>query len=415
MVNLVAGLRREAPGGEGRIRRWLPAAWLLVAVSLLLASGCAPGCQPRREAGVVLEEVPAEDWPLLSDDLDLASLEQACDASLAYLHRLPPERKFSFGPRRVSAARMIQGIQRFLAVMRAFKEPEARTQALKRYFVLLRSVGSDGRGRVLFTGYYEPVLPARRQPQPPFVHPLYPMPEDMVFIDLKQFDPRLPARRLVGVVQGRKVLPYHDREAIDFQGVLEGKVKPLAYLADPVEAFFLHIQGSGQLVFPDGSRLRLGYAASNGRPYRSIGRYLIEQGLMSLDNMSMQAIKRFLDQHPELRRQVLTHNPSYVFFRPLPAEGGPLGAYNQPLTAGRSVATDRRIFPGMALAWVHGERPALSGGEVPLARFVLNQDTGGAIRGPGRLDLFFGSGDQAGELAGRMKYVGELYFLAPRP
>ena len=394
---------------------WRPAAWLLLAVSLLLVSGCAPGCQPRREPGVVLEEVPAQDWPLLGDDLDLASLEQAGRASLTYLRRLPPEREFAFGPRRVSAARMIQAVQRFQAVMRAFQDPAARTQALKRYFVLLRSVGSDGRGRVLFTGYYEPVLPARRQPQPPFVYPLYPMPPDMVFIDLRRFDPRLPARRLVGRVQGRKVLPYHDREAIDFQGVLEGKVKPLAYLADPVEAFFLHIQGSGQVVFPDGSRLRLGYAASNGRPYRSIGRYLIDQGLMDLEGMSMQAIKRFLDQHPELRRRVLAHNPSYVFFRPLPAQGGPLGAYSQPLTAGRSIATDRRIFPGMALAWIHGTRPALAGGEVPLARFVFNQDTGGAIRGPGRVDLFFGSGDEAGELAGRMKHVGQLYFLAPRP
>ncbi len=129
----------------------------------------------------------------------------------------------------------------------------------------------------------------------------------------------------------------------------------------------------------------------------------------------MQSIKKYLAEHPEERRRVLSHNPSYVFFRSLPAGGGPLGCYEQPLTAGRSIATDRRVFPGLTAAFVRGTRPGPGGSQVPLARVVLNQDTGGAIRGAGRLDLYFGGGDEAGELAGRMKHPGELYFLAPRP
>lgn len=128
----------------------------------------------------------------------------------------------------------------------------------------------------------------------------------------------------------------------------------------------------------------------------------------------MQGIRRFLARNPRYLERVLSHNPSYVFFRPLSAQGGPLGCYDLPLTPGRSIATDRRLFPGLALAYIQGQTPAPGGGIAPLSRFVLNQDTGGAIRGPGRLDLFYGSGNQAGELAGRMKYPGRLFFLAPR-
>jgi membrane-bound lytic murein transglycosylase A len=135
---------------------------------------------------------------------------------------------------------------------------------------------------------------------------------------------------------------------------------------------------------------------------------------MDAEGMSMQAIQRFLADNPRQLRRVLAHNPSYVFFRPLEAVGGPLGCYETPLTAGRSIATDRRIFPGLAACYIQGEAPAPDGGVAPLMRLVLNQDTGGAIRGPGRLDLFFGSGAAAGELAGRMKHPGRLYFLAPR-
>jgi membrane-bound lytic murein transglycosylase A len=309
---------------------------------------------------------------------------------------------------------MAQALKEIQFVLMRMPDPKARTKYLKKRLLLFRSRGSDEKGSVLFTGYYEPVLPARKEAKPPYIYPLYSVPENLLTVNLRDFGPKLPNRRLVARVEGKKVVPYHARDEIDFQGAIAGKAKPLAYLADPIEAFFFHIQGSGQVVFSDGSRLRLGYAASNGHPYRSIGKFLISEGLMDLDNMSMQAIKDFLNQRPRELKRVLSHNPSYVFFRPLKAEGGPLGCYATELTAGRSIATDRRQFPGLAPAYIIGQMPNAQGGTTPFSRFVLNQDTGGAIRGPGRLDLFFGSGPEAGELAGRMKYRGQLFFLAPK-
>jgi membrane-bound lytic murein transglycosylase A len=358
--------------------------------------------------------VEPADWPILYDDLDAASLHQACQESLGYLRRVPPGREFAFADYSVTAAEMAAGLERLRDVLVRLPDPLERTEALKRHFILFRSRGRDGRGEVLMTGYYEPVLEARKRRTPAFDQPLYAVPEDLVWVDLEEFGGDLPDKRLVGQVQGRRVLPYPDREAIDFRGAIADQAEVLAWVEDPVEAFFLHIQGSGQVRFADGTRLRLGYAATNGRPYRSIGRLLIDEGLMDAEGMSMQAIQRFLADNPEQLRRVLSHNPSYVFFRPLEAVGGPLGCYETPLTAGRSIATDRRIFPGLAACYVQGEAPAPDGGVAPLTRLVLNQDTGGAIRGPGRLDLFFGSGRQAGELAGRMKHLGRLYFLAPR-
>jgi membrane-bound lytic murein transglycosylase A len=389
---------------------WLAAGLLLLA---LVLGGCGGGKDSSEHQGPALVKLTADEWPELHDDMDLASLQEACAYSLAYLRRTPSKR-FSFGDYVLTGHEMSLGIQRFLQIAELYSDPASRAEALKKEFWLFKSRGSDGEGKVLFTGYYEPVLNARKEPAGAFVHPLYAIPDDLVTIDLSLFGDGMPQKRLVGQVKERKVIPYPDREEIDFNMALEHTAKPLAYLADPVESFFLHIQGSGQVVFEDGSRLRMGYAGTNGRPYRSIGRYLIDQGLMEYEGMSMQAIKQFLENNPQHKRKVFSHNPSYVFFRPLSAEGGPLGCYAQPVTGGRSVATDRRVFPGLAVAYIKGTRPADGGEDIRLTRFALNQDTGGAIRGPGRLDLFFGSGPEAGRLAGRMKHLGELYFFAPK-
>ncbi|RJX36517.1 MAG: transglycosylase [Desulfarculus sp.] len=387
---------------------------LAAALALLLPAGCIVQPPAKLTAPQALREVPDGDWPLLLDDLSAKSLFEAAEASLAYLRKINPDKLFTFGPYRASAGQMAASLERVKDLLYRLPDPSQRSQALKREFILLESVGSDGQGRVLFTGYYEPILKAQAQPQAPFTHPVYAIPSDLVYINLKDFNPELPNRRLVGQVQGRRVRPYPDRKAIDFQRALAGRAEVLGYVADPVEVFFLHIQGSGQLEFEDGRRLRVGYAASNGQPYRSIGRFLLQEGLMEPGSMSMQGIKAFLAAHPQQMQRVLSHNPSYVFFRPLAPTGGPLGCFEAPLTAGRSVALDRRLFPGLALGYVQGQMPAAGGGAAPLNRFVFNQDTGGAIRGPGRLDMFFGSGAEAGELAGRMNYPGRLFFFFPR-
>ncbi len=256
-------------------------------------------------------------------------------------------------------------------------------------------------------------MPAEH-PSPDFKHPVYVIPEDLVTVDLRDFGIAAEGRRIIGRVDKQRLVPYFDRDDIDFDARLAAGTEVLGYVDDPVDVFFLHVQGSGTLVFPDGERSRAGYAATNGRAYRSIGRLLIDDGLVSREEMSMQAIRAYLEENPDDLRRVLAFNPSYVFFRPLPAEGGPLGCYGEPVTGGRSIATDRSLFPAPVMAWIKTSVPSLDGDDEPLARFVLNQDTGGSIRGPGRVDLFFGQGDDAGEVAGRTKHLGELYFLLPK-
>jgi membrane-bound lytic murein transglycosylase A len=300
------------------------------------------------------------------------------------------------------------------AVIEGEPDPQRRTETLKREFVLLRSVGRDGDGEVLFTGYYEPLVPARRQSEPGFEHPIFGIPDDLVTVDLEEFGLEPTRRLLVGRVDGRSLVPYAEREEIDFGTGLRTTAPVLGFLADPVDVFFLHVQGSGTLVFDDGDRVRAGYAATNGRPYRSIGKLLLDEGLISREEMSMQAIRSYLRTHPEELQRVLSYNPSYVFFRPLAADGGPLGCYELPVTAGRSIATDRQLFPAPVVAYIEGTMPGTDGEESGFARFALNQDTGGSIRGPGRVDLFIGAGDEPAEIAGRMQNLGRLYFLLPK-
>jgi membrane-bound lytic murein transglycosylase A len=376
--------------------------------------GCASGPTAERRTERPLKIVPENRWPILADDLGVESLLEASERSLQYFERVPGETVYAFGNESRTARQLAAGMLKFQAIVSSEDDLRRRTEMLKQDFVLMRSVGRDGRGGALFTGYYEPLMEARRDPEPPFEHPVYGIPDDLVTVDLEAFGLEASSRPLVGRVEEHDLVPYSEREVIDFGPGLSAPAPVLGYLADLVDVFFLHVQGSGTLLFPDTTRLRVGYAVANGREYRSIGRLLIDDGLISGEDMSMQAIRAYLAANPEELRRVLSYNPSYVFFRPLAADGGPLGCYGVPLTAGRSIATDRRLFPAPVVAWIEGGMPAPDGGDGPFARFALNQDTGGSIRGPGRVDVFIGAGDDAGEIAGRMKHPGRFYLLLPR-
>jgi membrane-bound lytic murein transglycosylase A len=360
-----------------------------------------------------LRVVPADEWPVLTDDLPQAGLVEALNHSVSFFENSPPDVVFRFGTEERTAADLAVGARRFRELLLSEADPERLTALLKKEFVLLESVGADGRGAVLFTGYYEPIMQARREADELYRFPIYGVPDDLISVDPEAFgfDP-LP-RSLVGRVEGRELVPYPDRGEIDFGNGLAARTEVLGYLADPVDVFFLQVQGSGTLVFPDGSRLRAGYAASNGREYRSIGKLLIEEGLVSREEMSMQAIRTYLASHPEEIERVFSYNPSYVFFRPLGDVGGPLGCYGLPVTAGRSIATDRRLFPAPVPGYVTGSMPAAEGDDEVFARFVLNQDTGGSIQGADRVDLFIGAGNAAAEVAGRMQHQGRLYLILP--
>ncbi|ADK85995.1 MltA domain protein [Desulfarculus baarsii DSM 2075] len=398
---------------------FLAGALFLLALTMI---GCAkpeppappPAPKPAQPPAMSLERVPPGQWPLLIDDTDAASLREACQGSLRYLAALPPERPLNLGGLQLTAEELAQALRELQDIVTRAYDPARRTALIQERFDLWRSIGSDGQGGVLFTGYYEPIMAARHRPDATYDQPIYGVPPGLLTINLQDFRADLPDRKLVGMVDGNRVVPFHDREAIDFDGALVGKAPILGYAAEPVEVFFLHIQGSGQLVFEDGQRLRVGYAAVNGHPYRAIGRLLLDEGAMEPHRMSKQGIQRYLAAHPEKLRRVLSYNPSYVFFRPLETTGGPLGCYGIGLTGGRSIATDRRIFGAPAMAYVETTVTRADGGQSIMRRFMMNQDTGGAIRGPGRVDVFFGTGDMPGRVAGRMKNPGRLYFLLPK-
>lgn len=284
----------------------------------------------------------------------------------------------------------------------------------ERWFVPL-TLTDDDRETGLFTGYYEPLLHGARRYGGRYTMPLYKLPDDLVEIDLARFDPDLAGRRLAGRVVGGEVVPYHSRAEID-AGVLEARGLELLWVDDPVDTFFLQVQGSGQVQLEDGRRIRVGYAGQNGHGYRAIGRDLIELGELRPEEVSMQSIRTWLTANPERAPWLMAQNPSYVFFKEqmgLEPDDGPLGAQGVPLIAGRSLAVDRRYIPLGAPVWLETQAPWPEG-EAPFRHLMVAQDTGGAIRGIVRGDVFFGAGERAADVAGRMKHSGRLSLLLPR-
>ncbi len=270
---------------------------------------------------------------------------------------------------------------------------------------------AEGGVEGLVTGYYEPLLRGSRQPTAQYRFPIHAAPEDLLVVDLASLYPELKNLRLRGRIQGNKVVPYFNRAEIE-AGAAPLRGKELVWVDDAVDLFFLQIQGSGRVKLENGETLRIGYADQNGHPYRSIGKWLVEKGELTLDKASMQGIKDWGRRNPERLPELLNANPSYVFFRELPNHlPGPLGALGVPLSAERSIAIDPRGTPLGAPVWLATTRPNSSDS---LNRLMLAQDTGGAIRGNVRADFFWGFGDEAGKQAGGMKQKGRMWVLLPR-
>lgn len=350
-----------------------------------------------------------------ADDLDFAGLGDAVRGSMEYYLRLGPDASITLGSMRLTAEEAVKTLAEFLAIVDdPVLTPAQKSGRIRKEFALYRAVGSDGRGTVLFTGYYEPLLSCRKAKDDRFRHPLYRKPDDMIEVDLSLFGNGWPRSRISGRLDGRRLIPYYSRQEIEQKSALADRQLEILWCDDPVDVYFLQVQGSGKADLGDGTVLSVLYDGQNGHPYRSIGKRLIDIGAVTKEDMSMQAIRRYLKDHPDQLEEVLDANPSYVFFRlDVTPSVGNIGV---PLTPGRSLATDSRLFPKGALALIRTERPVISGdggitGWVPFTRFVLNQDTGGAIRGAGRADLFWGQGRDAAISAGSMKQEGELYFL----
>ena len=290
----------------------------------------------------------------------------------------------------------------------------------ERHFSPYQVTAADGRDTGMITGYYEPLVAGSRLRSARHRVPLYAAPDDLLTIDLTELYPELKDKRLRGRVEGKRVIPYWPRADIESGKAPIAGMKELVYVDDPVEAFFLQIQGSGRVRLAEGGMMRVGYADQNGHPFRSIGRLLVERGELTLDRASMQGIKEWGRRNPEKLLPLLDENPSYVFFRevPAPAPGtaeaeidGPIGTLGVPLLRERTMAVDPRSIPLGAPVFLATTYPLSAR---PLQRLMLAQDTGGAIRGAVRADFFWGFGDDAGRQAGRMKQDGRMWLLWPR-
>ena len=286
------------------------------------------------------------------------------------------------------------------------------------HFIPYRVAAADGNDVGRVTGYYEPLLKGSRERKAQFAVPLYAPPDDLLTVDLSDLYPELKDKRVRGRVEGKKVVPYWTRADIE-RGATPLFGKTLVYVADPVEAFFFEIQGSGRVELADGSVIRLGYADQNGHPFRSIARVLIDRGDLPRERASLQGISAWAKAHPVETRALLDENPSYVFFRevPSPAPGsldaridGPMGTLGVPLLAERTIAVDPRAIPLGAPVFLVTTLPL---SKTPLERLVMAQDTGGAIRGAVRADFFWGFGPHAGREAGRMLQDGRMWLLWP--
>ncbi len=394
---------------------------ITILILLLVLSGCS--LLQRKPAefspSTAIKKLRLSRYPDFKDYHHYDGLIHSINQSLAYLHRVPLDRAFVFGEDTYTTEHLIDSLNQFADVIAENPSKTDLNQFISQNCFVYQSIGSNWKREVLFTGYYEPTLLGGLVPSDEDLFPVYAIPSDLIRIDLAPFSERYAGQSIVGRFTGSTVVPYYDRRQIEqSNSPVSQSSEILAWVKDPIDLFFLQIQGSGRLLLPNGEYLNLHYHASNGHPYRSIGKLLIDEGKIAKENMSMQAIRAYLNENPEERVRILNHNPSYVFFKPEP--DGPIGYLQVPLTPERSVAMDRRIFPPGALGYIETVRPIVTQtGQIETWKtfdgFVLNQDTGGAIRGPGRVDLFWGNGPYAELAAGHMQHSGTIYFIVLKP
>jgi peptidoglycan lytic transglycosylase A len=402
---------KEVNGERMRIRG-LVCLFFIISLSF----GCYPGFQkPAGELeGVALRLVPESDWPDLEDDLAGEHLQSALEQSLSYLSSRGAGYKMRLGDREITAQDVQDSLVLFSRLSQEYRSQEDLRAKLKQYFHLYQLGVRDQATPLLITGYYEPVLMGSRSPSLRFAYPVYREPDDLLVIDPGLFSKKIQGQKLIGRLRGKQVIPYYSRREIDRQGVLRDKDLEILWVDDPLKLFFLHIQGSGEVILEGGAALKLQYQSSNGQAYVPIGKELIKRGVLKPEEVSLQSIYAYLKEHPEIQDEILDLNPSYIFFRE--ALNGPSGSLGFPLTAGRSLAMDLSLVPPGCLAWLEGVKPVFTHqGQIswwqPLSRWVSIQDSGGAIKGPGRADLFWGKGPEAEMAAGHLKHLGKIYFL----
>lgn len=379
----------------------VPLVLLLVLLTNPLLSSCG-------HVEPTLVEIDHGGSPFFIDDASQASLIDAIDRHLTYLSRTSE----------ADQADQISGIPRneyhrslatFKQLLISNPDPIRLNQLIRSHFLLYQAAGRDGNHGMLVTGYYEPVFAGSLEQTPTYRYPLYGVPDAL----LTSYQGTKKSGRLD---ENDRFVPFWTRREIETINPLSGS--ELVWLKDRFDAYLLHIQGSGRILLPDGTTRALHFGASNGLTYRSLGKLFVDEKIMAREEVSIDAIRDYFTSHPDQMERMLHHNPRYTFFK-WGDNRGPRGSLGQILTADRSIAVDHSIFPTGAIGYLVSRRPVLNDdGSINhwkmFGRFVLPQDSGAAIKGPGRVDLFLGNDYYAEKAAGSMKEKGSLFFLLPR-
>jgi membrane-bound lytic murein transglycosylase A len=367
----------------------------LLIIVILFFSGCMRAVPKSSFYPVVAADMD------FTDDLDFASLELAIQRSINYYENTGQDKVYRVADKVISARQLKETLTAFRAILRKTDNNADLSRKIAAEFNVYR-IGNGGFNNALFTGYYEPLLEGSLKRTEKYKYSLYRVPPDLIKKENK-----------VGRMKDGKFIPYYSRHEIDAEGVLQGKNLEIAWVADPVELFSLQIQGSGKIKLEDGTLITVGYAQDNGRPFRSITKFMLDKGKIN----SSEATHRYdflKGKNEQEIYDILSYNERYTFFRFLDKE--PVGSLGEPVTPDRSIATDPDYFPEGALAFIRLRKPVFDTEgnvkeRVNFSRFVLSQDKGSAIKGAGRVDLFCGFGANAETTAGTLKENGELYLL----
>ncbi len=374
----------------------------------------------KEEEAVIKEKVSLikllpEEYPYFKDDMQYKDIDKSIAKSLSYLKRVNSNKKFTFGEDTYTASYLIKSLETFNNFIATKPSEEILNRFIKAKYQVYQSAGNDAEKNLLITGYFEPLLKGSLKKTKNFTIPLYAIPKDIIYVKLGDFSEELKGKKIAGRLVKNRLQPYHDRYDIEYGNAIFNKAKKLAWIENRIDRFFLEIQGSGKVILENGEIINIHYHATNGRKYNSIGTLLIKERKIGHKEMSMQAIYEYLQENPEEIKKVLPYNKNFVFFKT--EKEGPIGCISVALTPMRSIATDRKIFPQAALSFIQTYKPITDSDNniiewKKMNLFTQNQDTGGAIKGAGRADFFWGNGDYARLAAGYMKHKGTLFFLA---
>jgi membrane-bound lytic murein transglycosylase A len=390
-------------------------------IQSILIVVCLAGCMRALPPAPSVPPAPVPEKPLtlfflvdaedinFTDDLYLVSLDLAIERSIRYYDNSGRDKIYRVGDKLIDAGKLKETLIAFNEVLRQAESSEDLKRKIAADFDIYLAARTDTDQKALFTGYYEPLLEGSRTCTERYKYPLYRTPPDLII------KPSTANEDSIGRMQDGEFVPYFSRKEIDADGILRGRGLELIWVDDPVELFSLHIQGSGKIKLEDGTLITVTYAQNNGRPFRSVTRFMLDGGKISGRDASYRNFKTFLKGKSEQELyEILSYNERYIFFRF--ADNEPVGSLGEPVTPDRTIATDPDFFPQGALAFIRLRKPVFDGEgkivrRIPFSRFVLSQDKGSAIKGPARVDLFCGFGKKAQITAGSLKEKGDLYLL----